>query len=171
VVVIDEAQAISIDVLERLRLLSDLETTTEKLLRLVLVGQPQLANVLLDPALAQLNQRITVRWHLGPLTHAETVAYVRHRLTVASRGQVKRLFSRPALWLVHRFAHGVPRLVNMIAHRALLAAFAADRRTVGMRTVLQAYREIGAVPLPRPAPASRRAAWATAFAAVFVGVL
>src|SRR5262252_5669797 len=83
VVVIDEAQAIPLEVLERLRLLSNLETSTEKLLRLVLVGQPQLARLLLDPSLAQLNQRITLRWHLRPLTRRETFTYVRHRLEVA----------------------------------------------------------------------------------------
>jgi len=97
VVVIDEAQAVSIEVLEQLRLLSNLETSTEKLLRLVLVGQPQLAALLVDPALAQLNQRITLRWHLGPLTAEETAAYVRHRLKVASGGKVTDLFTRPAL--------------------------------------------------------------------------
>src|SRR5207253_2886808 len=81
----------------------------EKLLRLVLVGQPQLAELLLDPALAQLNQRITLRWHLGPLTAEETAAYVRHRLSVASGGKVTDLFTRSALRLVHRLSRGVPR--------------------------------------------------------------
>src|SRR5207247_946526 len=130
VVVIDEAQAVSIEVLEQLRLLSNLETNTEKLLRLVLVGQPQLAELLLDPALAQLNQRITLRWHLGPLTAEETAAYVRHRLSVASGGKVTDLFTRSALRLVHRLSRRVPRLVNMIAHRALVAAYVARRLRV-----------------------------------------
>jgi general secretion pathway protein A len=119
VLVIDEAQAMPREVLERLRLLSNLETSTEKLLRLVLVGQPQLAHLLLDPGLAQLNQRITLRWHLRPLTRAETFAYVRHRLTVAGGDAAARLFTAPALRLVHRFSGGVPRLVNMIAPGAL----------------------------------------------------
>src|SRR5262247_2883234 len=101
VVVIDEAQAMPLEVLERLRLLSNLETSTEKLLRLVLVGQPQLARLLLDPALAQLNQRITLRWHLGPLTRMETFTYVRHRLEVAGGPAATTLFTRPALRLVH----------------------------------------------------------------------
>jgi len=130
VVVIDEAQAVPLEVLERLRLLSNLETTTEKLLRLVLVGQPQLARVLLDPSLAQLNQRITLRWHLGPLTRSETFAYVRHRLGVAGGEHAPRLFTRPALRLVHRFSGGVPRLANMIGHRALLAAYVVRQRRV-----------------------------------------
>ena len=165
VVVIDEAQAIPIEVLEQLRLLSNLETSTEKLLRLMLVGQPQLAAVLLDPALAQLNQRITLRWHLGPLTYAETVAYVRHRLGVASGGRAKGLLTGPALVLVHRFSKGVPRLVNMIGHRALLAAFVRRRRRVTAGSVLRAYREIRAVPLRTRAPAWR-ARWAVAAAAI-----
>jgi len=170
VVVIDEAQAVSIEVLEQLRLLSNLETSTEKLLRLVLVGQPQLAALLVDPALAQLNQRITLRWHLGPLTAEETAAYVRHRLSVASGGKVTELFTRPALRLVHRLSRGVPRLVNMIAHRALLVAYVARRQRVSAGAVLRAYREIGTVPLRRWSPA-RPVGWAAAVATVVLAVV
>jgi general secretion pathway protein A len=172
VVVIDEAQALSIDVLEQLRLLSNLETTTEKLLRIVLVGQPQLRRLLLHPELVQLNQRITLRWHLGPLSARETAAYVRHRLAVASRGQAGLLFTRPALWLVHRWSGGVPRLVNMIAHRAMLAAFAEDSRTVTARHARRAYREIETVPLPAtPTTPARRAAWAALGVGACLGVI
>jgi general secretion pathway protein A len=173
VVVIDEAQALSIDVLEQLRLLSNLETTTEKLLRIILVGQPQLRGLLLHPELVQLNQRITLRWHMEPFSHRETVAYVRHRLAVASGGQARCVFTRAALWHVHRGSHGVPRLINMIAHRALLAAFAADRHTVTARTVLTAHREIGTVPLTAsgaPVRRPRRVAWVAAGLAVGVGI-
>src|SRR5881296_702341 len=140
IVIIDEAQALSIDVLEQLRLLSNLETTTEKLLRIVLVGQPQLRALLLHPALVQLNQRITLRWHMGPLSRVETAAYVRHRLRVAGEGQEGRIFTQPALRLIHRLSGGVPRLVNMIAHRAMLAAFAADQRVVNRRCVKRVHR-------------------------------
>jgi general secretion pathway protein A len=171
VLVIDEAQALSVAVLEELRLLSNLETTTEKLLRIVLVGQPELRALLVLPSLVQLNQRITLRWHMGPLTRRETFAYVRHRLAVASEGQAGPVFTRPALWLVHRLSGGVPRLVNMIAHRSLLAAFAADRRTVRARSVLRAYREIEAVPLPVAPPSRRRAAWSTLAAGVVLGAV
>src|SRR5207249_4128771 len=108
VVVVDEAQAFSMDLLEQLRLLSNLETATEKLLRVVLVGQPQLRTLLLDPGMAQLNQRITLRWHMGPLRYRETVAYVRHRLGVASGGKTTRLFTVPALRLTHSLAAEVP---------------------------------------------------------------
>ncbi|HZP43780.1 MAG TPA: AAA family ATPase [Candidatus Binatia bacterium] len=171
VVVIDEAQALSVDVLEQLRLLSNLETTTEKLLRIVLVGQPQLQALLLHPELVQLNQRITLRWHLGPLSRGETAGYVRHRLAVASQGQAPPIFTPPALWLVHRYSRGVPRLINMIAHRAMLVAFADDSRIVTVRHALRAYREIETVPLPGAVAPSRRAAWAAAGVAVSLGVI
>jgi general secretion pathway protein A len=169
VAVIDEAQAMPLEVLERLRLLSNLETSTEKLLRLVLVGQPQLARLLLDPALAQLNQRITLRWHLRALTRAETFRYVRHRLGVAGGAEAARLFTTPALYLVHRYSGGVPRLVNMIAHRATLAAYVRRRRRVGARDVRAAYREIRTVPLTT-APAGRRLGWVMGATVVGIGI-
>lgn len=168
VVVIDEAQAIAPDVLERLRLLSNLETVTEKLLKLVLVGQPQLARVLADPSLAQLNQRITLRWHLRPLTRAETCAYVRHRLAVAGGPPAARLFTRWALRRLHRYARGVPRLVNMIAHRALLAAYVRRERRVRARTVRRAYREIRTVPLTRSERSWRLEWWAAMLVVVLL---
>jgi general secretion pathway protein A len=169
VVVVDEAQALSVQLLEQLRLLSNLETTTEKLLRLVLVGQPQLRSLLVDPELAQLNQRITLRWHIGPLTLDETAAYMQHRLAVASDGRATHLFTRRAIALVHRYAKGVPRLVNMIAHRSLLAAFVARRREVTAAMVRRAYREIEAVPLRRTVP-TRRVAWLAAALLLGVGL-
>lgn len=171
IVIIDEAQAVGVDTLEQLRLLSNLETTTEKLLRIVLVGQPQLRQLLQHPELVQLNQRITLRWHIGPLRLEETVAYVAHRLSVASRGQVTELFTPPALWRIHQIAAGVPRLVNMVAHRAMLAAFAKDQRQVNLASVLKAEREISAVPLPeKPYRSRQRAALATAAAGVCLGL-
>src|SRR5215472_1597656 len=172
VVVVDEAQALSMEVLEHLRLLSNLETTTEKLLRIILVGQPQLRALLAHPELAQLNQRITLRWHIGPLDREETVSYVRHRLQVASDGQVRDVFSMPALRAVHRRSGGVPRLINMLCHRAMLAAFAAERRTVGLASMHKAYREVVTLPLPGGAPARPRTAWAgMAIAAGAAGLL
>jgi general secretion pathway protein A len=155
VVIIDEAQALDIDVLEQLRLLSNLETPTEKLLRIILVGQPQLRSLLLHPELVQLNQRITLRWHIGPLSAHETAAYLRHRLSVASHGKGRALFTRRATLLVHRYSGGIPRLINMLAHRALLAAFAAERRRVIVRDVRTAHREISAIPLPVTSPPRR----------------
>src|SRR5712692_9557692 len=171
IVIIDEAQALSIDVLEQLRLLSNLETTTEKLLRIVLAGQPQLRALLLHPELVQLNQRITLRWHIGPLTRRETAAYIEHRIAIASRGQAGRIFTRPALRLIYRRSDGVPRMINMIAHRAMVAAFADDRRTVRRRSVRQAYNEIAVVPLPGRRRASRWAALSTVGAAACLAVI
>src|SRR5438034_1315550 len=171
IVIIDEAQALSIDVLEQLRLLSNLETTTEKLLRIVLAGQPQLRALLLHPELVQLNQRITLRWHMGPLSRRETVAYVLHRLRVAAGGDPPpRIFTRPALRLVHRISRGVPRVVNLVAHRAMVVAFAAERRVVNAAYVRQAYREIGALPLAAAA-SPRRTAWAAAAVGACLGVI
>ncbi len=162
VVVLDEAQALSVELLEQIRLLLNLETETHKLLRIVLVGQPQLRKLLLDPALAQLNQRITLRWHLGPLSSRETAAYVAHRLSVASGGRAVGLFTQPAVRLLHSVSGGVPRLVNMVAHRALLAAFVARQTRVTRRFVVRAYKEIQSVPLP----GTLSTAWKAAYAAV-----
>jgi len=84
--------------------------------------------MLQHPDLTQLNQRITLRWHIGPLGRREAAAYLNHRIDVASGEPGRRLFSRPALRLIHRYARGVPRLLNMLAHRSLLAAYAAERQ-------------------------------------------
>jgi len=172
IVVVDEAQALDLEVLEQLRLLSNLETFTEKLLRIILVGQPQLRDMLQHPDLTQLNQRITLRWHIGPLGKRESAAYVNHRIDVASGEPGRRLFSRRALSLIHRHARGVPRLLNMLAHRSLLAAYAGERQRVTARSVKQAHREVSSVPLP--GRASRRR-WlppaATAFVAGATAVL
>jgi general secretion pathway protein A len=160
VVVLDEAQGLSIELLEQVRLLLNLETQTRKLLRIILVGQPQLRKLLLNRDLAQLNQRITLRWHLGPLSSRETRAYVHHRLSVASGGRATRLFTTPALRLMHSLSGGVPRIINMIAHRALLAAFVAREPRVTRRVVARAYREIQAVPLPGTLTLARKVALA-----------
>lgn len=165
IVVVDEAQALDLAVLEQLRLLSNLETTTEKLLRIILVGQPQLRDLLQHPDLTQLNQRITLRWHIGPLTRAETAAYVRHRVDVAAGGPGRTLFTRSALRRIHRLSGGVPRLINMIAHRALIAAFATERPHVGARTVARVHRELSMVPLP----GRRRRTWPVVAAATGAG--
>src|SRR5262245_15046365 len=171
VVVLDEAQALSIELLEQIRLLLNLETETQKLLRIVLVGQPQLRQLLLDPGLAQLNQRITLRWHLGPLSFRETAAYVSHRLAVASGGRRSRLFTRPALRLLYSVSGGVPRLINMVAHRAMLAAFVAREKHVTRRLVARAYREIQAVPLPGTLSPARKAALAVAGLAIGIALV
>lgn len=124
VLIVDEAQNFNSDVLEQIRLLTNLETTKDKLLQIILVGQPELRTLLARRDLRQLAQRITARYHLIPLSLAETQAYVDHRLKVA--GAQRTLFTKGAVRQVHRFAAGVPRLVNVICDRALLAAYSQD---------------------------------------------
>jgi general secretion pathway protein A len=142
VVIVDEAQNLAPLVLEQLRLLSNLETETEKLLQIALVGQPELRAILARPDLAQLNQRITVRWHLQPLDRKETGEYVRHRLRVAGGSPASSLFTTGAHRLIYRYSGGVPRLINIVAHRALLAGFTKEQKTIGTATVRQAIREL-----------------------------
>ncbi|MGD2084214.1 MAG: AAA family ATPase, partial [Chromatiales bacterium] len=120
VLIIDEAQALDPDVLEQVRLLTNLETTREKLLQIVLVGQPELRDALARPELRQLAQRITARYHLEPLSIEDTRNYVLHRLNVA--GAKRPLFSDPAIREIQRSSGGVPRLTNVIADRSLLGA-------------------------------------------------
>lgn len=140
VVLIDEAQNLSPAALEQVRLLTNLETATQKLLQIVLVGQPELRQILRRADLRQLSQRITARYHLEPLSAAETSAYVRHRLRVA--GAEAGPFSRAAERELHRQARGVPRLINIIADRALLAGYARKRTRVGASLVRQAAAEV-----------------------------
>jgi general secretion pathway protein A len=140
VVIIDEAQNLSMEVLEELRLLTNIETTREKLLQVILIGQPELVEVMQRPELRQLAQRVTARYHLRPFAFAETRAYVQHRLEVA--GQRDSMFTRAAVWAVHRRSGGVPRLINNICDRALLGAFAKGRRRVTAAIVRRAATEV-----------------------------
>jgi general secretion pathway protein A len=141
VVIIDEAQNLSMDVLEELRLLTNIETTREKLLQVILIGQPELVEVMQRPELRQLGQRVTARYHLRPFAFAATKAYVRHRLEVAGqRGE--SLFTPAAVWTVHRRSGGVPRLINNICDRALLGAFAKGKRRITAAIVRRAATEV-----------------------------
>jgi general secretion pathway protein A len=141
VLIIDEAQNLAIEVLEQIRLLSNLETARDKLIQIVLVGQPELGKLLARTSLRQLNQRIVVRCRLEALDCAETCAYIRHRLKVAGRAD-GLLFTPAALNEVHRCSLGFPRLINSICDRALLASFAASRGQVSPHDVRLASREI-----------------------------
>ncbi|MEX6500771.1 AAA family ATPase [Pseudomonas zhanjiangensis] len=140
VLIIDEAQNLSLDVLEQIRLLTNLETSSQKLLQIILIGQPELLDKLARPELRQLDQRITARYHLNALSRSELAAYVSHRLAVG--GSEAPLFSRLALWRLHRLTGGVPRKVNIICDRALLGAFVERRRTVGWGVLNRAAREV-----------------------------
>jgi general secretion pathway protein A len=156
VLVIDEAQNLGADVLEQVRLLTNLETTTEKLLQVILIGQPELGRLLARSELRQLAQRVTARYHLRPFSRRETRSYVLHRLDIA--GRAAPLFTERALREVHRLSGGVPRLINAICDRALLGTYAHDRSGVDARTVRRAAAEVdGRASAP---PRRRPLAWA-----------
>jgi general secretion pathway protein A len=140
VVIVDEAQQLSADVLEQVRLLTNLETATQKLLQVILVGQPELREVLARNDLRQLAQRITGRYHLSPLSKPESAAYVRHRLRVA--GATAEPFTPGAMRALHRLSRGVPRLINVIADRALLGAYTREQHRVSARLVRHAAGEV-----------------------------
>lgn len=140
VLVVDEAHHLDRDVLEQVRLLTNLETATQKLLQIILIGQPELRELLARNDLRQLAQRITGRYHLDPLSREETAAYVRHRLRVA--GSTSDIFSPVALLELYRLSGGVPRVINILCDRALLGAYAQDRHRVTGGLVLQAAREV-----------------------------
>jgi general secretion pathway protein A len=140
VLVVDEAQNLSPAVLEQVRLLTNLETNTQKLLQIILIGQPELRELLGRNELRQLAQRITGRYHLNPLSHDETIAYVRHRLRVA--GATTDIFGPAALTAVYRLSAGVPRVINVICDRALLGAYSLDRHRVTGSLVRYAASEV-----------------------------
>ena len=140
VLVVDEAQNLAPEVLEQVRLLTNLETETQKLLQIILIGQPELRELLDRTELRQLAQRITGRYHLDPLSADESAAYVRHRLRVA--GATREVFANGALREINRLSGGVPRLINIICDRALLGAFTEDRHVVSASVVRRAAGEV-----------------------------
>ncbi len=140
VLIIDEAQNMSRECLEQVRLLTNLETATDKLLQIILLGQPELRLLLARPELRQLAQRITARYHLDPLSQSETEQYVRHRLAVA--GAPRCPFSTDAMKALYRNADGVPRLINIIADRALMAGYAHELEKIDRHIVNAAAREV-----------------------------
>ena len=141
VLVIDEAQDLTHELLEQVRLLSNLETDDRKLLQIVLMGQPELRDRLNDPTLRQLRQRITVRYHLSPLKRAEVGQYVQHRLSVSGAKGSPR-FTMAALWRVYCYSQGIPRLVNAVCDKCLLAGFVQQRGRIDYHLVGRAIREL-----------------------------
>lgn len=139
-VCLDEAQAMPLETLEALRLLTNLETEKRKLLQVVLFGQPELDERLDQPSVRQLKQRITFQYHLGALTPDDTDIYVGHRLTVAGYGG-GRLFTKGAVRKLHRASGGVPRLINILAHKSLMAAFGEGAPQVGKHHVRTASND------------------------------
>ncbi len=140
VLMIDEAQNLSPEVLEQLRLLTNLETNERKLLQIVLLGQDELKDMLARHDMRQLAQRITARYHLHPLTRSETDAYIRHRLGVA--GTERPLFRQSAIRDIHRLSRGIPRLINLLCDRSLLGTYAGEKQMVESRHVRQAANEM-----------------------------
>lgn len=138
--VIDEAQHLSSEALEQLRLFTNLETNEKKLLQIILIGQPELQEKLNTRELRQLAQRITARYHLLPLTQEETFLYVNHRLQ--SVGAQRPLFDKPAMKSIYKQTKGTPRLINLLADRCLMGAFAANSAVVTKKVVEQAAKEI-----------------------------
>jgi general secretion pathway protein A len=149
IVIIDEAQNLSNEVLEEIRLLTNLETNERKLLQIILIGQPELKEKLAKPELSQLAQRIVARCHLGPLSKAEVINYVNHRLEVA-RGK-SDLFSDDALNSIYEYSGGIPRLINLICDRALLGVFVQEKEKVDGATLAKAASEVLGVNLPATA--------------------
>jgi general secretion pathway protein A len=139
---IDEAQNLSHSVLEQIRMLSNLETEAEKLIQIVLIGQPELANTLMLPALRQLNERITVRYDLKPFSPKEVNDYIQHRLKVAQGpGSIK--FTRGALNLIYTFSEGIPRRINALCDRSLLIAYTKNVCKINRKIVKLAIHDIG----------------------------
>lgn len=141
VLIIDEAQDLTNELLEQVRLLSNLETDNRKLLQIVLLGQPELRSRLNEHSLRQLRQRITVRYHLSPLTRSEVARYVQHRLQV-SGGNGTPCFTWAAMWRIYQYSKGIPRLVNALCDKALLAGFVNQCQRISYRMVGQAIREL-----------------------------
>lgn len=139
--VIDEAQSLPYELLEEVRLLANIETSTAKLLNVVLSGQPELAHRLNEDALRQLKQRVLLRCELGALDGNETSAYIAGRLRIAGVSQVERIFTRDAVVAVHRLSRGIPRTISVICENALLGGFAQGRKPVDEAIVLEVSRD------------------------------
>jgi general secretion pathway protein A len=142
VLIIDEAQDLSDEMLEQVRLLSNLETDNRKLLQIVLMGQPELRDRLNNHALRQLRQRITVRYHLPPLSQFEVNQYIQHRLDVSGVNGSGPYFTRPALWRLYKYTKGIPRLVNALCDKALLAGYVQQKRKIDYGTIGLAIRDL-----------------------------
>jgi len=151
VLIVDEAQNLSPVILEEIRLLSNLETSTEKLIQIVLVGQPELAEKLSLPELRQLRQRISVRYHIQPLSREETRAYVIERLRIAGN-PYDRIFDDVALDYVFHISGGIPRLINLVCDCALLTGFARGEKTIDLELVQDAIADLEIDTIPRRAP-------------------
>lgn len=171
VLMIDEAQNLAPNVIELVRLLTNLETADKKLLQIILVGQPELNHILAMPEMRQTAQRITARYHLDPLGLVETRAYIEHRLKVA--GLDTRIFTNGAVKAVHKASHGIPRLINSICDRALLAAYVEGKKEISRALAMRASTEVlGAQGYASGTQPSGKSVWGSlAFALALTGAL
>jgi general secretion pathway protein A len=158
VLLIDEAQNLSHGVLEQIRMLSNLETEKEKLLQIILIGQPELKATLTLPALRQLNERITVRYDLKPLSAGEVIAYIDHRLGVAG-GPGKVSFTKGGYRLVYDFSEGIPRRINALCDRALLIAYTKNISRINRKIIRHAARDIGREYFQKTISSGRKLWW------------
>jgi general secretion pathway protein A len=149
VLIIDEAQNLSIPVLEQIRMLSNLETEKEKMLQIILLGQSEFDHLLQSPELRQLNQRVAIRHHLIPLTRPETESYIYQRLVIAG-AQGSITFSKSALDEIYRFSKGMPRLINLLCDRALLAGFVEQTHHIDTRIIKKAKRSLAGKDVKSP---------------------
>jgi len=170
VLVIDEAQNLSTDVLEQIRLLTNLETATRKLLQIILIGQPELRTLLGRDDMRQLAQRVTARYRLEPVTREETGAYIKHRLHIC--GANRPIFTKSAVDLIYKLSGGIPRLINVLCDRALLGAYTEDKLQIDKRIVRNAAKEVLADELPQPqSRISPRLLTGSAVLVVLIGAL
>ncbi len=169
VLIIDEAQSLSAEVLEQLRLLTNLETNERKLLQIILIGQPELRDMLARPQLEQLAQRVIARYHLGALTARETEQYIRHRLAVSGMSGALP-FDEASMQRIHTLSQGVPRRINLLCDRALLGAYARGKPQVDLAIVDKAAAEVRGE-LPRARRSAARSSRARVAAALGLGVV
>src|SRR6266550_4646817 len=148
IVLVGEAHALPYEILEEIRLLANIETDEEKLLPVVLAGQPELGNRLNNPDLRQLKQRVALRCSLRALTLKETAAYIAGRIGVAG-GDAANIFTGKAVQLIHRYSRGVPRTISVICDNALVTGFAADERPIDVGTVCEVCRDLD-LTIPEP---------------------
>jgi general secretion pathway protein A len=172
VLIVDEAQNLSREVLEQIRLLTNLETSTDKLLQIILIGQPELTYTLQRHDLRQLAQRIVGRFSLAPLNRKETSAYIEHRLKIA--GVQRSMFTRGAVSRIHQISKGIPRLINVLCDRALLGAYSQSKNVVDRKIVNRAGKEVlselaGSIP-PRFGMISKIAAILAILGLTYLGI-
>jgi general secretion pathway protein A len=142
VLIVDEAQNLKSSLLEQIRLLSNLETEKEKLLQIILVGQPELKEKLASRELAQLRQRISIRYHILPLDKGEIEGYICHRIKIASEEVVVNFFEESAIEEIFKYSRGIPRLINIICDKALLAGYVLERKNINAEIIKKCAKEI-----------------------------